>query len=93
MQLKYPTFPGRLSSYQAGVRGRDRLCWPVTDVQLQCMYREHCYFSTDYNEEVRHISNARNLANMDRVVQFPFVPLVSLYHLSLGCDTKTCHDR
>lgn len=40
------------------------------------MYREHCYIASDYTSEIRAFANAKTLAAADRIVQFPFVPLV-----------------
>lgn len=56
MQLKYPTFPGRLSTFQASD-----------------MYKRHSYIATDYAHEMHSLSDARALAAVDRVIQFPFV--------------------
>ncbi|ORY89031.1 hypothetical protein BCR35DRAFT_262595 [Leucosporidium creatinivorum] len=58
MQLKYPTFPGRVNTFQAAT-----------------MYRDHCYFATDYTSEIRAFSDASTLAAADRIIQFPFVPV------------------
>jgi actin-related protein 5 len=41
------------------------------------MYRDHCYYASDYTSETRAFSDARNLAAADRIIQFPFVPVVS----------------
>lgn len=60
MQLKYPTFPGRLSLQQAHM-----------------VYQDHCRFSDDYTREIRALADARALADMDRVVQYPFQHLLS----------------
>ena len=43
---------------------------------MQIMYRDHCYFSTDYKSEIHACTDPRFLAAADRVIQFPFVPLV-----------------
>lgn len=78
MQLKYPTFPGRLSSYQSSVR-HDCPCLsvPASSIQTaQEMYRDHCYYASDYTAEIRAFGDSSTLAAADRVVQFPFVAVV-----------------
>ncbi|WVN87297.1 uncharacterized protein L203_102475 [Cryptococcus depauperatus CBS 7841] len=55
IQLKYPTFPTR-----------------VTSAQATFMYRETCYFSTDYDEELRALADPARLVAMTKVVQFPY---------------------
>lgn len=81
MQLKYPTFPGRVNTFQAGVRGTSAIfTLPSLTAVLslpQTMYRDHCYYATDYTSEIRAFSDAGTLAAADRIIQFPFVPLVS----------------
>ncbi|KAK4704497.1 actin-related protein 5, partial [Phenoliferia sp. Uapishka_3] len=84
MQLKYPTFPGRLSSYQSSVRlcplseGLSPAKQLINDSSIfnprsiQEMYKSHCYYASDYTSEIRSFSNPRNLSASDRVIQFPF---------------------
>ncbi|GAA5961809.1 hypothetical protein JCM21900_003317 [Sporobolomyces salmonicolor] len=59
MQLKYPTFPGRLSSFQSGIMYRDH-CYNATPT---------------YADEIRAFQDPRTMVARDRVVQFPFVAL------------------
>ncbi|OWZ72772.1 hypothetical protein AYX14_01810 [Cryptococcus neoformans] len=54
-QLKYPSFPVK-----------------VTQSQATFMYRETCYFSTDYDEELRMLEVPAKLAAMTKVIQFPY---------------------
>lgn len=42
------------------------------------MYRETCYFSTDYDEELRMLEVPAKLAAMTKVIQFP-------YSKTVGC--------
>jgi actin-related protein 5 len=42
------------------------------------MYRETCYFSSDYDEEIRTLADPAKMAEMTKVVQFPFTQPVSL---------------
>ncbi|GAA6061978.1 hypothetical protein JCM10212_005222 [Sporobolomyces blumeae] len=57
MQLKYPAFPGRLSSYQSGIMYRDH-CYNATP---------------DYATAIRSFSTPNEIVSKDRIVQFPFV--------------------
>ncbi|KAK8845440.1 hypothetical protein IAR55_006153 [Kwoniella newhampshirensis] len=54
-QLKYPSFPVK-----------------VTPAQASFMYRETCYFATDYDEELRSLADPDKLSAMTKIVQFPF---------------------
>ena len=43
------------------------------------MLHETCYFSSDYESELRTLENPANVINMTKVVQFPYtVPVRSL---------------
>lgn len=44
----------------------------VSQLTLQFMYHETCYFSSDYDEEIRSLADPANMAAMTKVVQFPF---------------------
>ncbi|GAA5897144.1 uncharacterized protein JCM6883_006594 [Sporobolomyces salmoneus] len=57
MQLKYPAFPGRLSSYQSGIMYRDHCYNSVPDYQSSI---------------VKLAKNPKNIVAMDRIIQFPF---------------------
>lgn len=86
MQLKYPTFPGRVNTFQASVHKPSWLL-PVLALTVslplsQTMYRDHCYYATDYTSEIRAFADASTLAAADRIIQFPFVPLVSSFALA-----------
>ncbi|GAA5833951.1 hypothetical protein JCM3766R1_002480 [Sporobolomyces carnicolor] len=57
MQLKYPAFPGRLSSYQSGIMYRDHCYNSVPD----------------YQTSITSIAkDPKNLVAIDRIIQFPF---------------------
>ncbi|GAA5952105.1 hypothetical protein JCM3765_005194 [Sporobolomyces pararoseus] len=58
MQLKYPSFPGRLSSYQSGIMYREHCYNSIPD----------------YNSTISKLSkgNVKNLVSLDRIIQFPF---------------------
>lgn len=36
------------------------------------MLREHCYFSLDYNADIKAMTDPEALVRMDRVIQFPY---------------------
>ncbi|WVQ93832.1 hypothetical protein IAU59_000910 [Kwoniella sp. CBS 9459] len=54
-QLKYPSFPLK-----------------VTPAQATFMLRETCYFSTDYEEELKEMADPDKLAAATKIVQFPY---------------------
>ncbi|WOO86060.1 Actin-like protein arp5 [Vanrija pseudolonga] len=54
-QLKYPSFPVK-----------------VTNSQATFMYRETCYFSSDYEEELRSLTDPVKMMEQTKVIQFPF---------------------
>ncbi|BGP18453.1 Actin-related protein 5 [Rhodosporidiobolus nylandii] len=56
MQLKYPAFPGRLTSYQAGIIYR-----------THCSHSPSSYLPT-----LHSLSNPRAIVAADRIVQFPY---------------------
>lgn len=82
MQLKYPAFPGRLTSYQSSVRGH--LSLRPTSAQVaeqfcsveQIIYREHCYHALpSYASVLADLAaSPHNLVAQDRIIQFPFIP-------------------
>lgn len=39
------------------------------------MLRDHCYYSLDYNDDIKRYANPHKLAEVSRTIQFPFVPL------------------
>ncbi|GAA98900.1 hypothetical protein E5Q_05588 [Mixia osmundae IAM 14324] len=41
--------------------------------QAWSLFQEHCYFSLDYNREIRDLASPSKLVAADRVIQFPFV--------------------
>ena len=41
------------------------------------MYRELCYFSSDYEEEIRSLGDPAKIVGMTKVVQFPYTQPVS----------------
>ncbi|WVR03473.1 hypothetical protein IAU60_000464 [Kwoniella sp. DSM 27419] len=54
-QLKYPSFPVK-----------------VTPPQATFMFRETCYFSSDYEEEIHSLADPAKLSEITRIVQFPY---------------------
>ncbi|GAA6043983.1 hypothetical protein JCM8097_003422 [Rhodosporidiobolus ruineniae] len=56
MQLKYPTFPGRLTSFQSGIIYREH-CY---------------HSPTPYLPTLHALSSPRALVSLDRTIQFPF---------------------
>ena len=85
MQLKYPTFPGRLTSYQSSVRPSSALAplpsRPRPDLlpspphsPQQLIYRTHSYHATpSYSSTLSTLTTPRALVDLDRIVQFPYV--------------------
>lgn len=72
-QLKYPSFPVKVTQSQATVCLFLAFNSPQTDGILhQFMYRETCYFSTDYEEELRMLEDPAKLSAMTKVIQFPY---------------------
>ncbi|KAI8581791.1 hypothetical protein K450DRAFT_231201 [Umbelopsis ramanniana AG] len=59
MQLKYPTFPTK-----------------VTSAQAQQLMHEHIFVAEDYQQILTDIENRQQFQKIDRIVQFPFSPLV-----------------
>ncbi|GAA5828929.1 hypothetical protein JCM3770_003524, partial [Rhodotorula araucariae] len=57
MQLKYPTFPGRLTSYQSGIIYREH-CYHATP---------------SYASALDGLQTPHDIVAADRIVQFPFV--------------------
>ena len=49
---------------------------PLLTRTTQKMYCEHAYFAKDYTSEIRALADPRVLAAADRIIQFPFTPLV-----------------
>jgi hypothetical protein len=41
------------------------------------MYRETCYFSSDYEDEIRSLADPAKMSEMTKVIQFPFTQAVS----------------
>ena len=39
------------------------------------MLRDHCYFSLDYNHDIREMADPEALVRMDRVIQFPYTAI------------------
>ncbi|WVQ64772.1 uncharacterized protein L199_002940 [Kwoniella botswanensis] len=44
----------------------------VTPSQATFMFRETCYFSTDYDKELNSLADPAKLSEMTKIVQFPF---------------------
>ena len=57
------------------------------------MYRETCYFSSDYEEEIRSLGNPTVMAKMTKVVQFPYTQPVSMPLRMLLLRTQDVVDR
>lgn len=56
MQLKYPSFPTKMSPQQA-----------------QELVHEHTYVADDFGEEMSALQDPSKLAQIDRLIQFPYV--------------------
>lgn len=67
-QLKYPSFPVKVTNSQATV-GTAEFNSGLTN---QFMYRETCYFSSDYEEELRSLTDPVKMMEQTKVIQFPF---------------------
>lgn len=59
MQLKYPSFPSRMTTFQASE-----------------IVKDHCQFAIDYQQELRQNSSPQAIADIDHIIQFPFVTVV-----------------
>ncbi|EGG12911.1 uncharacterized protein MELLADRAFT_32515, partial [Melampsora larici-populina 98AG31] len=59
MQLKYSTFPSRMTSFQAFD-----------------LVQDHCLFSTSFSDEIKKLQDPDSLAEINRVIQFPFNSVV-----------------
>jgi actin-related protein 5 len=44
------------------------------------MYRETCYFSSDYEDEIRSLADPAKMSEMTKVIQFPFTQAVSSFN-------------
>lgn len=83
VQLKYPSFPTKVTAPQATVRSNLLLplrssCSPSDELFfLQFMVREACYFAEDYQSEITSFADPSRMAAKDVLVQFPFVVPVS----------------
>lgn len=42
------------------------------------MLRDHCYFSLDYNEDIKAAADPETIVRMDRVIQFPYTALENM---------------
>lgn len=62
MQLKYPTFPSRMTSFQAFG-----------------LVQEHCLFSPCFDQDIHKLQDPDYLAEVNRVIQFPFSAVVSFF--------------
>ena len=75
-QLKYPSFPVKVNPGQATVSLGSPTRDGVTE-SGQFMYRETCYFSSNYEEDLRSLGDPLKMAEATQVVQFPFTQPVS----------------
>ena len=87
-QLKYPSFPLKVTPQQATV-SYTSLCG--TQLTLQFMVRETCHFASNYEEEIRSLGDPAIMAAQTAVVQFPYTEAVGtsclihrLWLMSLG---------
>ena len=67
VQLKYPSFPLKVTANQATVSSN-----LSERTNSQFMYHETCYFSSNYEEEIRSLGDPANMSKMTKVVQFPY---------------------
>lgn len=72
VQLKYPNFPTRVTISQATVSTHSYICVKCL-INFQALLRDQCYYSLDYNEDIRNAADPSKLADMGRIIQFPFV--------------------
>lgn len=42
------------------------------------MLRDHCYFSLDYNADIKELADPYKIVEMDRVIQFPYTALENM---------------
>lgn len=72
MQLKYPTFPTRMSVAQTSV-SRYSMTLNATLLKVfQWLLQNKCEFATDYPELIRSMNDPLNIKSRQIVVQFPF---------------------
>jgi actin-related protein 5 len=50
----------------------------LTESQMEDLIHNHCYVSTDYNEEVSHYLDWTGLEDRDHVIQYPYIEHVVL---------------
>ncbi|KAK9899604.1 actin-like ATPase domain-containing protein [Cystobasidium minutum MCA 4210] len=50
----------------------------VSSAQSTAMLRDHCYFSLDYNDDIRTAADPEAIVRMDRVIQFPYTALENM---------------
>ena len=72
IQLKYPTFPTRVTSSQANVRPMSSDGRPKSHKCLQWMLQTFCEFSSDYPSHLRSLSDPVKLSRSGKIIQFPF---------------------
>jgi actin-related protein 5 len=76
IQLKYSSFPTRVTSAQASVRPYTGLINSVINLP-QWMLHNFCSFATDYPAVLRSLKIPANMRAAERIIQFPFaIPVI-----------------
>ena len=73
IQLKYPTFPSRVTAIQSNVRHLGHIFWNRFLTLLQWMLQNYCEFSPDYTALLRKLKDPLNLRACERIIQFPYM--------------------
>jgi len=74
-QLKYPSFPLKVTPSQATVSYLQ--IYQLIMLILQFMVHETCYFASNYEEEIKTLGDPAAMAASTTVVQFPYTEAVS----------------
>lgn len=64
----------------------------VTNSQATFMYHETCYFSSNYEEELRSLEDPAKMAGITKVVQFPYTQPVRLATVQ-AADHQGCRGK
>ena len=81
-QLKYPSFPLKVTPQQATVSLPMQRIW--NKLIHQFMVHETCYFASNYEEEIRSMGDPATMAAHTTVVQFPYTEAVSFFDLTIS---------
>lgn len=78
-QLKYPSFPLKVTPQQATVSSLVQFI--RTELIQQFMVHETCYFASNYEEEIRSMGDPATMAANTKLVQFPYTEAVRSHDL------------